>query len=375
MMSKLCMNKPNQNPKIFMGLHEKGDLILLLARGLRELGYQTTSVVGELDSPILQRDTKHGRYIRRTNKLVYLLDLIKEFVYSSTRYDIFVFFGRSFLGDFAKRNLTRKLDCLDLPILKLMGKTIVFVTTGSDIRSPKLLVEQLIRAGLEECAQWVENAYKPKYINVAIQSRVRMIERYAECIFAYRNNAQFLQRSYQMNWMPIDLSKIQCNIHATSAPLVLHAPSNRRIKGTSHVLQAVERLQRENYQFNFILCENMSNKDVRELLAQSEIVLDQFILPGYGLIAVEAMASGNVVLGSAMPTFNKYPKELPIVVTTPSTIYQNLKDLLENPERRLDLANQGRAYVEKYHEYRKVAQDFAEKVMITIGYKTKLGTS
>jgi hypothetical protein len=69
----------------------------------------------------------------------------------------------------------------------------------------------------------------------------------------------------------------------------------------------------------------MDNEEVRKKLADAEIVVDQLLGRGHGLFAVEAMASGNVVLGGAIASYGRYPKSLPIITTTPDTIYENLK--------------------------------------------------
>jgi glycosyltransferase involved in cell wall biosynthesis len=64
------------------------------------------------------------------------------------------------------------------------------------------------------------------------------------------------------------------------------------------------------------------------------------------------------VLGGNIPEFAGYPRELPVMHTDPDNIYQNLKMLLETPELRRELGEKGRRYVEKYHDHRKIADDF-----------------
>ena len=44
-------------------------------------------------------------------------------------------------------------------------------------------------------------------------------------------------------------------------------------------------------------------------------------------------------------------------------IYQNLKMLLDNPELRQELGEKGRKYVEKYHDHRKIADDFLNLIV------------
>jgi glycosyltransferase involved in cell wall biosynthesis len=132
------------------------------------------------------------------------------------------------------------------------------------------------------------------------------------------------------------------------------------MKGTTYIENALNRLQKENYKFKFVLCENMNNNEVRRLLSESTIVIDQLILPGYGLFAVEAMASGNVVLGSTVPGVNEIPKEIPIIPTTPDDIYENLKRVLTARETWKNLILKGREYVERHHDYRKTSKNILE---------------
>jgi hypothetical protein len=147
-------------------------------------------------------------------------------------------------------------------------------------------------------------------------------------------------------------------------PLVIHAPSNNLIKGTKYVLEAVKRLRGEGYKFLFELCQNMENIEVRKKLTRSQIVIDQLIFPGYGIFAIEAMASGNAVIGSAVPGYNGFADDMPVLTTTPDTIYEHLKSLLENPRLRTDLAIRGRKWVEKYHDHRVVTKDFIKAIGI-----------
>jgi len=39
----------------------------------------------------------------------------------------------------------------------------------------------------------------------------------------------------------------------------------------------------------------MKNSEIREMLGSTQIAIDQLVLPGYGLFAVEAMGSGRAV--------------------------------------------------------------------------------
>ena len=168
---------------------------------------------------------------------------------------------------------------------------------------------------------------------------------------------------------PINLSKVRCAFTSTDNPLILHAPTNRSIKGTKYILGATERLRREGHRFRLLLCENMTNVKVREKLAESEIVVDQLLARGQGLFAVEAMASGNAVINHVTPGLYGFPPELPVITADPDTVYDKLKMLLENPDLRLQKAREGRAYVEKHHDHvvaaRKLLTQIGEPLLQT----------
>ena len=160
----------------------------------------------------------------------------------------------------------------------------------------------------------------------------------------------------------MDLGKYKYRFKATDEPIVVHAPSYRAVKGTKYVERAVKRLKKEGYKFKFQLFEDLPNKQLLQKLRRSEIVIDQLLLPGYGVLGIEGMATGNLVLASAMGGYNGFQEELPLLTTTPDTIYENLKSALEDEALRKEYSEKGRAYVEKMHEYRNVARRFLKDI-------------
>lgn len=340
----------------FVGVIETGDVTLRLSQGLRELGYPVSNVVIQPSTPIVP--TGHSRYLKKSKSPIFLVDLFKEFL-RSLPHDIFVFnYSTSFFSTFFR---SRQLDIAyaDLALLKSLGKKIVIISNGDDLRSYTGLIKELERAGLSSHAHYLQKEVRIDPAREAlVQKRARVIEKYADYIFAKPDRAQHLTKQYFITWPGFDLRTVQYRTRQSDTPLIIHAPSYRLIKGTGYVLKAVRKLEREGYSFKFLLCENMPNHVLRKRLTDSEIVIDQLLLPGYGLVSIEGMAGGNAVVGGAVPGFNGFPDELPIVQTTPKTIYENLKLLLEDPALRAELAEKGRKYVEAYHEYKKVTKDF-----------------
>ncbi len=355
--------------RIFVGLHEIGDYTLCLSRGLRELGFLVTNVVLEIKDPLRKREYNHDRYIRRSGNIFVIgLRLLRELLRQIPYQDVFIFnFSSPFLGElmYNSREWVRQFACFELWLLKRLGKKVVAVVCGDDLRSRGLLIEQMNAAGLLQHAKYAAmdlDLYRER--DEAKRRKASIIERYADHIFARPITAQFLSREYHPLWIPIDLRTVEFSICNDDPPLVIHAPSETSIKGTKHILEAVERLRGEGYKFLFELCQNTKNIDVRKRLTRSQIAIDQLILPSYGLFAIEAMASGNALLGSAVPGYNCFADDIPVLTTTPDTIYENLKSLLENPRLRSDLAIRGRKWVEKYHDHRVVTRDFVKTIGI-----------
>lgn len=354
------------NPTFFIGLIEICDTTLRLSEGLRARGYTVTNVVVNPSNAAIPH-TGHDRYIRTSHRLLYWHDILKEFLKTFYSRDIFVFnYSTSFSGIFLRSKSARTIDYMDVALLKAMGKKIIFFCNGDDLRVYSLLIEDLKENKLFSHAKYIEEDLQniipfPGYERIR-KKRAQILEKYADHIFAKPDRAHFLKGDYHIIWPPLNLSTVEYCINQSEEPLIVHAPSHRGVKGTKYVFNAIKKLELEGHAFKFALCENMSNEKVKEMLKNSEVAIDQLLLPGHGLFGIEAMASGNAVLGSAVPGYNGFPEELPIITTTPDTIYENMKMVLEDPGLRVELAKKGRKYVEKYHDYRRVAADFLEKI-------------
>ena len=111
---------------------------------------------------------------------------------------------------------------------------------------------------------------------------------------------------------------------APRGPLVVHAPTNRAVKGTHHVLAALDALRAEGVAFELRLVEGLTHDEARRVYAQADLVVDQLLLGWYGGLAVECMALGVPVDAHIrQPTWTCVPRgdraDLPILNATPAT--------------------------------------------------------
>jgi glycosyltransferase involved in cell wall biosynthesis len=150
-------------------------------------------------------------------------------------------------------------------------------------------------------------------------------------------------------------------------PLVVHTPSARGIKGTDHVLKAVERV-RANHTLHFKLIYGLAREEALQSIERADIVLDQFILGDRGMAALEAMAMGKPVICYIKPSLAALYPESPIVNATPDTLPDVLETLVGDAQLRRELGEQGRAYMEKHYELRTITNELVRVYEHVINY-------
>jgi glycosyltransferase involved in cell wall biosynthesis len=148
--------------------------------------------------------------------------------------------------------------------------------------------------------------------------------------------------------------------------VVAHAPSDRAVKGTAHILQAVDRLRHEGVPIRLELIEGVPRSHVLERLAYADVVVDQLLLGWYGGLAVEAMALGKPVLAHVRedePEDNPFGPELPVMRATPVTVEDELRRLALDAAGRRRLGLAGRAFVERHHDPRRIARTVLDGIV------------
>ncbi|HEY7792601.1 MAG TPA: glycosyltransferase family 4 protein [Gaiellaceae bacterium] len=138
-------------------------------------------------------------------------------------------------------------------------------------------------------------------------------------------------------------------------PVIVHAPSSRRRKGTEHVLAAVKALDAD-----LELVEGLRHDEAFERYRAADIVVDQLNAGWYGLFAIEAMALGKPVLTflhdeAVRRTEGAFGTRVPIVNASAETLREALRPLVADAARRRELGAASRAYVERVHDVEKVA--------------------
>lgn len=344
--------------RILIGLTDIANAATTYAKGFRALGHDTFTVVwrkspfypdADYDVVIDGRQPAGEKAAGRSTAVQVGAGMSRALLRlpQALRCDVFIMFAYPIVPSH-----------LYYPVLKRLGKRLVSVFWGSDIRYWYALEQEMRLLGVEdEIRPFIDYARAHPDTSLLDKQRlVRAAERYSDLILSQAGYGQLQRRPYMRATIPLDLSLLRCHVPEREVPLVLHAPSVRGVKGTEYVLAAVEALKQEGVPFEFRLIEKMPNSQLRELLAESDIVVDELFSETVGALSAEAMATGNVALVRYMADYARVPPGCPAVNVTKDTLHDRLREVIQDREQRRRLASAGRAYVEANNDHLQIAR-------------------
>lgn len=341
--------------RIFVGLTDVANITATYADGFKLLGHEVFSAVwnrsyfypdAEYDLVIDERkpNSRQGNqiwpYLRIASQMTHLIRAL--------RCDLFVLFAPAVLP-----------TDLYYPLLKRMGKGIITAYWGSDIRYWYAFSQEMADLGMyEEMAPFFEYARDRSGGSYWDKLRtIRVAEKYSDLIISQPDCAQLQIRPYMRANLPLDLSKYKFVVPGRTKPLILHAPSVPEAKGTNVVVRVVQELRDAGLEFDFRLVEKMPNSELRNLLTESDIVIDELYSATVAGLSAEAMATGNAVLVRYMTDYCKVPLGCPAINVNKFTLKNSLREMILDVNRRKELARSGRPYVESANDHIKICSD------------------
>jgi hypothetical protein len=251
----------------------------------------------------------------------------------------------------------RVLEGLDLPLLRAWGVAVAVTFQGSDARPARL------------SPGWDASPDLTHRVDRLKRGAIARLDRHAVLIYALNPDllSHLPERARFLPYANVDLAAVTPAPPPPrpEAPVVVHAPTHRGVKGTSALLAASERLRARGVAHELRLIEGVSHERARAMLTEADIVVDQLRIGWYGGVAVEAMALAKpliVHLGerdlAAVPSDLR--DQIPAVQATEDTIEGVLEELLTGPRTALgELGLRGRAYVERWHDPVGIARGLA----------------
>lgn len=147
-------------------------------------------------------------------------------------------------------------------------------------------------------------------------------------------------------------------------PVVSHIPSRAALKGSAIADHVGEKLAAEGL-IEYRRLVGVPSSQMPQLVRETDILLDQFVLGLYGVASVEGMLSGRIVVGHVSEQVRDHVRvvtnqDLPIVEANPDTLEQTLRDLLRDREHGREVARQGQDFASTWHDGRRSAQILAQ---------------
>jgi hypothetical protein len=314
-----------------------------LSRGEREVGFTSDVLVLDQHAHGYPADIDldvRGRTDKATNRR-----RARFVARAALRYDVFHFnFGQTIYQALDAEGVLHT----ELPWLKRLGKKVLATFQGDDVRPPEAnpfagyseggLAEQGVLQAQRRDAllKWADRVF---FLNPDLGRWLPGAE--------FRPYASFEPRSVTPTPLPDG-----------NGLVVAHAPTDRAQKGTDRIVAAVDALRNEGFDVRLELIENATRDEVIERTTAADVVVDQVNIGWYGGYAVEAMALGRPVLAYIRedePEDNPMGAELPIVRTSADTLRDDLRAVLGDLERRRNAAQASRAFVEAWHDPRRIA--------------------
>ncbi len=294
-------------------------------------------------------------------------NIVKMFIWSIFRYRcLLIYFQGASLGMLGSTILWR----FEPFLLMLANVKTVVMAYGSDVqamsRSPNLLFKDAVS---KDYPTHANNHY-------LIVKKIDLWTRYATHVVG---GCEWVD--YMHHWEPlmvshfsVDMNEFQGvrkNIESfeTAGFKILHAPNHRNIKGTSHIIETVDELNKEGLDIELILAERLSNQEVKEKILESDVVIDQLIIGWYAMFAIEAMALKKPVVCYLRDDLIKLyrgagfydnAEDIPLINSDIFNLKETLRDLYVRKDKLEKIGQHGHDYVEKHHSIEAVAKTFSK---------------
>ena len=322
----------------------------MLARLERENGLQSICMYeweicnGKVDGADCVLKLKMGR--------LYVLRIILFYLLTARYFDIYHFNWGSTLI----RSETKWYDQLDLPILKLLRKKIVVTFQGTDCRQADVALKKYKYIWYRDMP--AEELKETLSKDPMRRRRIGKFDKYADTMYCNTADLKDMlpERTIYRIHTKLKLNEWEPAYSDYSKPVLtlLHAPTNRLVKGTKYIIDAVNKLADEGYPVKLCLVENMSNAEAKKLYMQCDIAIDQLYV-WFGGFTLEMWALGKpLICGIRKENLIYFPRdaarELPCINANPDNIYDVLKQLIADRLRLDNIAHQSRAFVEKWYD-------------------------
>lgn len=346
--------------RVFIGLTEVAGYFNNLARGLGELGIETMLV--DLDAHPFQyagggrreRMVDFYRYLsrRRASAGSHFAASWWAWLQVACRF-LILLKAAATCDAFIFSSNTTFLRYLELPLLRLLGKRLIFVFSGSDHRPA--YIDGLTLTSLDD-----RTIARCHALTRRSKARLRRIERQADIIVGHHLSAHLHERPivpFLLLGFPFETGTGTQPTIARNDPgavRIVHAPSSPGQKGTVEIRAAIDAIRAEGLRIDFVELVNTPNHAVLDALSSCDFVVDELYSDTRmaGLATEAAFFGKPAVVGGYVDDEDLaidgiYPPASfpPVHHCHPDRIEDAIRRLVVDLPYRLELGRQARAFV------------------------------
>ncbi|RXK03729.1 hypothetical protein CRV02_00620 [Arcobacter sp. CECT 8989] len=293
--------------------------------------------------------------LEKKNKLSQILTRIKTFFQINGKYDVYHFNYGSTLIDF----INYDVHLLDLPFYK--GKKII-TYNGSDARQN---LNKLKNKYIDEIYElYTYNNIKQ---NLRLKKRIQKVSKNVDHIFALNPDLMYFLPSDKTSFLPYTIAgwdKINYNNYFIDEKIkIVHSPTNREVKGSKYILEALSNLQKKYSNVDIEIIENIPYSEALKKYNEAHIVIDQVLIGWYGAFGVEVMKMGKPLAVYIREEDLKFipsdmAKELlsSVINIKNDNIEKILSYYIENKELLYEKSNLVQKYVNYWHCPNRIAK-------------------
>lgn len=271
--------------------------------------------------------------------------------------------------DGAALHRTPLLSRLEPYFLKIAGIPVVMIPYGADVHDLNLSGNLLFKHAMS--ADYPHQVRRSKEVR-------RQVERWLKSGAYIIGGCEWVD--FLPGWDCLTLSHFTIELDEDFIPRssdvsedidsfkVVHAPNHRAIKGTAHLISAVNRLKNEGVNIDLVLLERIDNSEVIKIIRDSDLIVDQLVMGWYAMFAIEGMMHGKPVICNLrqdlieLYEFSGLLKkdELPLINADFGSIYDVLKKYIGERDRLHEIGVRSRRFVERHHSLEAVGRIFHE---------------
>ncbi|MFC7243398.1 glycosyltransferase family 4 protein [Catellatospora aurea] len=244
----------------------------------------------------------------------------------------------------------------DLAMLGRAGVQVAVLAHGSEIRDPRRHLKNHEFSLFRDA---------PAGIAAQLAKRAERNRKIAEScgLPLFVTTPDLVEDLPTATWAPlvinIDLWACDRPVMQRKRPIVMHAPSKRWTKGTDRILPSLTRMHKRGV-IDLRLAEGIPWEQMKDLVQESDIVLDQFTTGAYGTLGCEAMAAGKPVVAYISERVSQaVGPDLPIVSANPNNLVSVLESMLNDPAGTARIGAASARFAREFHDGRRTAAALA----------------